>query len=573
MRRIYSSLPVPSPAPNIFRKIDRNLLKISRRHQSASDSRNGPQLATGFFNQFPNYCQMVEEAKNRARRSIIIDHCGITHIPLGEFSNIEQVYTIEREAGRRGITKVSLIEFASEEDADNITRQARHNEDRLMPVPMKIFRYPMLSNAPDPSKQGLQFPVENIRLSNRGDLDLNLKNYTDLVKRNTMSMVALKMRFITLVNLEQILCSGLFGAYELMPFGSSVIDTGSDLGDLDLVVTKRQSHNKLIMDTLYPKSEPTPPPSDSGIRLLHLDKSLPSSPSDQFGEMTAMKLFETIMKMFMPLTDDRALFFQSAKVPIIRFRARVTNIECDLSFNLGLDYRNRDILATNYSGIIMSQILYDICRKNNLFTAVVIYIRIFAKVTSITSKGPNVGFTNFQLLSLIMFYLQQVSLNKTTLVVHHNNRNPIIPPFKEIMNSQPIQLTDVELDTVLPRIIKGFFNYYSKFRFDEDKSLNLYTARIEPKPDNSCLYIVNPLDRRRNISHNVCRKGLAHFVDQCKQTNALLGGQYPRECPLSLLNNLMAENQQRSRSKSLDLGEVMFEGTNRIDQPPKRLLN
>lgn len=571
MRRIYSSIPVPSPAPNILGKTHKNLLRTPRRHRSGGD-RNGPQSATVFFNQFPNYCQMVEEAKHRARQSIIIDHCGASHIPLNVFPNIEQVYTIERDMGRRGSSKISLIEFSSEQDADQVSKQARHNEDRLMPVPMKIFRYPALASATDPSKLDLPYPVKYIRLSNRGDLNnISLKNYSDLVAKSTMSLVALKMRFITLVNLEQVLCSGLFGAYELMPFGSSVIDTGSDAGDLDLVVTRRWDHNKIISERFSAKG-PSPPP-DPAIKLLHLDKSLPSSSMDQFGEMAAMKLFETIMKAFMPLTDDRTLFFPQAKVPIIRFKARVTAIDCDLSFNLGLDCRARDILATNYSGIIMSQILYDICRKNQLFTAVVMYLRLFARVTSITSKGPNVGFTNFQLLSLILFYLQRISVSSTAQTIYFHDKDPIIPPFKEIMNSQPIQLADYQLNIVLPKVIRGFFEFYSKFKF-QTRSLNLYSSKIEPKPDNSHLYVVNPLDRTRNICHNVCRKGLSHFVDQCKLAHNELSGQDPRECPLSLLNSLLAEYQQRyTRSKSLDLGEVMFEGDNRLDQPPKRLLN
>lgn len=517
---------------------------------------------------------MVREAKNRARRSIIIDHGGAPNIALNEFRNVEQVYTIERDAGKKGIAKLSLLEFMSERDADEVSRQARHNEG-LLPVPMKIFRHPGHSVTLDPSKHDLPYPIRNVRLSQRIDLNSTLKNYSDIVSKNTMSLVALKMRFITLVNIEQVLCSGLFGEYELMPFGSSVIDTGSDFGDLDLVVTRKQDHDKIITETITRNPKPSPEPS---LKLLHLDKSLPSSPMDVTGAMSAMRWFDTIIREYMPLTDNTrqgVLFLPHAKVPIIRFKARTTSIDCDLSFNLGLDYRERDIMTTNYSGIIMSQILYDICRKNNLFTAVVIYFRIFAKISSITSKGPNVGFTNFQLLSLIIFYLQRISIDTAKPAIHYNDRNPIIPPFEEIMNSQPIHLVDEELDVILPKVIKGFFEYYSKFKFSK-RSLNLHNSRIEKKPDNSHLYVVNPLDRSRNICHNVCRKGLDNFIEQCKQAYDVLSGSEPQQCPLSLMNNLAEEYQQQfQKSKALDWGQVMFENDSqtRIDQPPKRLLN
>lgn len=488
---------------------------------------------------------MIKAAKGRARRSILIDHCGIAHIDLKkDFDNIEHVYSIEKETVR-GTSRLSLIEFKYEEDAEKIARQAKHNEG-LLPVPLKVFRYNGDTSSPPIDQQDLPFPVDRVRLSYEQELSPSITSYSDLVSNNMMSLVALKMRFITLVNLERVLCAGMFEEYELMPIGSSVSDIGSDSGDLDLVVTRKEDHQKLILDTLSNTKKVSR--QARAQKLLHLDKSLYSEAQDKSGVKGTMKWFDHILREYMPLTDGYGVVLLSrARVPIIKFTARITSIDCDLSFNLGLDYRERDIMATNYSGIIMSQLMYSLCRNNNLFSALVIYLKIFGRLTSITSKEPNIGFTNFQLLSLILYYLQQVTIasqNSKFKVVKTMNR-PIVPPFKNLLDSSyeypKTILTDDELNRALPELISGFFKFYSDFDFN-GSALNLVEGTMNRKKDNSSLYVVNPLDRSRNICHNVNKRGLDGLVKRVRDaTSELRNG----EDPLGLMKSLLLDNENK----------------------------
>lgn len=547
---------------------------IANQHEDTDES---PLLANLYFNRFPNYCQMITDAKSRARRSILIDHCGLENIDL-TFNNIEQVYSIEKET-KRGFTKLSLIEFKSENDAETVATQVRHNQG-LLPVPLKIFQY--TGQLAEPQRD-LPFPVENVRLSYKRDLSPLFDNYVDLSSKNMMSLAALKLRLVTLVNLERILCAGMFEEYELMPFGSSVIDIGCDSGDLDLVVTRKEDHNQTIMGSLASNSKTSADSVEQSAssKLVHLDKSLYSEIKDNSGVKGTMRWFDHILREYMPLTDGYGvLFVPHAKVPIIKFNARITSIDCDLSFNLGLDHRDRDIMTTNYSGIIMSQILYSLCRNNNLFTSAVIYLRIFGKLTSITSKTPGIGLTNFQLLSLIIFYLQQISLtsrpsssrgaNSSDYRVEFNadlNKNKqrsIVPPFKDLLSAKYprpdsiISLNDDQLNLLLPKVIMGFFEFYSRFDFNY-RSLNLYESRSEKKMDNSSIYVVNPLDRTRNICHNVNRKSLENLVNQVRlATSSLKNSKF--ECPLSFIKRLMVKQQQQQQQSQRKGSVLNFGG-------------
>jgi hypothetical protein len=285
---------------------------------------------------------MVAHAKSLAQRSVLIDHCGLERIDLtSEFNNVEHVYSIEKET-KRGFSKLSLVEFNSNDDAERLVKRAQHNEG-LLPVPLKILRYNG-RNSDSSVDQKLPFTMEQVRISYEKELSTSFSSYSELISNNTMSLIALKLRFITLVNFERILCSGMFSEYELMPFGSSVTDMGCESGDLDLIITRKVDHYKQIRNAIdssqrYPRYEQA-----ATSKLVHLDKSLYSETKDNSGFRGTMRWFDHVLREYMPLTDGfGVLTLHRAKVPIIKFTSRITNVECDLSFDLGLDHRDNDL--------------------------------------------------------------------------------------------------------------------------------------------------------------------------------------------------------------------------------------
>lgn len=529
--------------------------------------------ATTYFNRFSSYCKMVAHAKNLARKSVLIDHCGVEHIDLkSDLKNVDHVYSIEKE-NRRGISKLSLIEFKTHEDADRLVSQAGHNEG-LLPVPLKILRYNGRVSR-NIAKESFPFTVEDIRLTCQRELSPQYNDYTGLMANNMMSLVALKLRFITLVNFEKILCSGPFEDYELMPFGSSVIDMGCESGDLDLVITRKEDHCKSILNSVTFLRQPGTHSESS--KFVHLDKSLYSETRDLSGFRGAMKWFDHVLKEYMPLTDGFGVqSIYRAKVPIIKFTSRITNIDCDLSFNLGLDHRDKESSFQVLPGILMTEILYSICRNNNLIVALTIYLRIYARMNCITSKVPGVGMTNFQFMSLILFFLQRTSMPSSQLNRHasdtdgsqirheinivpaqSNDLAPMVPAFKDMMTEDyfvkthtPIQYSDTELNLILPNLIGHFFDFYSRFDFGR-YALNLHDGKLERKRDNCSLYVVNPIETNRNICHNVNRKAIDLFVKQIRLSLNTIRS--TNDCPLTLLKDLMVKhNTQAKRTRTFD---------------------
>lgn len=526
--------------------------------------------ATTYFNKFPSYCRMVAHAKSLAKRSVLVDHCGLEHIDISsELSNVEQVYSIEKET-RRGFSKLSLIEFKTGQDAERLVKRASHNEG-LLPIPLNFLRYNgrMASANKIVNQVDLPYKVEHVRISSEKELSTSFSSYAELVSNNMMSQVALKLRFITLVNFERILCSGVFEEYELMPFGSSMIDVASESGDLDLIITRKSDHHQAVKNAMHQAQKQYLKPNHTFIeshsaaavatspssKLVHLDKSLYSETKDTTRVRGLMRWFDHILREYMPLTDGLGvLTLHRAKVPIIKFTSRITNIDCDLSFDLGLDHREyRDGATVVNSGILMTEILYYLCRQNNLLTAFVIYMRLYAKLNSITSKVPGVGMTNFQFLSLLIFFLQQVKCDSPfTVTVQPTGQPALVPPFKDLLSGrhlensrEPICLNDDRMNHMLPLLLTKFFNFYSHFDFDLH-ALNLFDSTKDRKLDNSTIFVSNPIETNRNICHNVNRKAVETFVRAVRtaHTNMRTGR---GSCPLAMIRNLMIKHQKLSK--------------------------
>lgn len=131
-------------------------------------------------------------------------------------------------------------------------------------------------------------------------------------------------------------------------------------------------------------------------------------------------------------------------------------------------------------------------------------------------------------------------------------QSPLVQPFKYLLDSRRMsrfppnlyKFTDDQLNELIPRVVVGFFEFYSNYDFSY-QALNLFEAKNDRKLDNSPVYVTNPLDRKRNICHNVNRKGLDNFVQQVRTAAVQVGTS--DEDPLSLIRTLLVKyNQQMS---------------------------
>lgn len=476
-----------------------------------------PRLAIEYYDKFPSYCEMVKHAKGIARRSILIEHTGVKMIDLEQFTDIDRVFLISNKSKRNHQFDLSLIEFKTDEAANRAAGKGVF-QSNCLPIASRFFRY---RGGAYSSKSKLQYPIEEVSLPYRSETDTQFSTFTQFVSQNMMSLAALRLKFVTLVNLERSICSGLLENYELMPFGSSANHIGSDTGDLDLMMTPKHDHDAKI-DRILSKQKHWDQVQRSS--LYHLEK--PFNPRSD--SRMLMKHIHTMIREYVPFVNPSSVIgVYNATVPILKFSTLLSTIDCDLGFEPGGCVLSEPESQKVYSGVVMSHCLFQLCKQSNLVTALLIYLRIYCKLTDITCKGGTRRLTNFQLLSLILFYLQRRELTLTTNQSNRSQiklsraagrpRHSIVPPFDQIRNPiSPVHLNDDQLNEILPKIIVDFFAFYSHLDYNKF-GLDMCSGRITTKPDNSSIYVVNPIDRSRNVCYNVTSSAASYFSDQVNE--------------------------------------------------------
>ncbi|XP_045474456.1 poly(A) RNA polymerase, mitochondrial-like [Harmonia axyridis] len=318
---------------------------------------------------------------------------------------------------------------------------------------------------------------------------LNCESLSDQIKTlydmSRLTDLESRLRFLTARQIEMSL-SGMFPNAQVLPFGSSVNGFGKMGCDLDLVLT--------LSDR---KENP-----DS--RLIFHCKELS-------GDRTRnLEAISDILDLFQPgCTRLRKIL--RARVPIIKYYHKFTDVECDVSMS-------------NVSGVHMSDFLYMMGSLDPRVRPLVFAIRRWAKDVGLTNSSPGRWITNFSLTLLVLFFLQRPlhsspilpSLN--TLVKSAGSKDSFITEegvnCTFLRNIDKLHHTIINTET-LENLLCEFFEYYSQFDF-KTKSICLNEAVVLSKPDSSPLYIVNPLERGLNVSKNVSLEELDRFREEVR---------------------------------------------------------
>lgn len=495
-----------------------------------------PRAASSFIHRYKDYKSLIEDAKLRAQNTILIEHDADQHFL--KLEGVRNIFSLGKGT--------SLLEFISHRALRKATEGAIHQYGKF-PLKTRMFR---MSSQPK--------SIQVKKCTSTATMEKEFSTFEDLLKHHRMSEYAFRLRFFTLSQLEDILCQGLFTEYELLPFGSSVLEIGSNSSDLDILMT-RKNYEKWFVDSHVIQQSTLP--------LVHCDSDL-THIDEHYHRVIGINLLASTLKTFMPsIRRGSVLSIPKARVPIVKFTFDLTDVDCDLSLNLGL---TKGKLSDCHSGPLMSKLLFAICKSTNIFAAFATCIRSFARLRGITSSmHPNQSFTNFQLLTLIIFYLQQVPIPHQ--VKWKTGRQKfIIAPLSSSgtctsVNSRssecdyihnPDSQVDVDeevLYTILPNLIVDFFDYYDKFDFVSrgicllsGKTFNRYQ---ETDDRYSPVHVVNPFDRNLNVCKNVSEVALGNFL---KEIRAALKDINEKELSSScLLEILMKLNQGPVQSSQL----------------------
>lgn len=177
----------------------------------------------------------------------------------------------------------------------------------------------------------------------------------------------------------------------------------------------------------------------------------------------------------------------------------------------------------------MSELLYMFTQIDERVAPLVSSIRRWAQTSGVTNTSPGPWISNFSLTCLVIFYLQQ--LMKPVLPSINTLVAQARPQDKRIAEEDGLQCTflrDLNLlkfkkenTDSLDRLLIGFFEFYSQINFNECV-ISLNDAMLHPKPDNSAVYIVNPLEQTLNVTKNFSFQESERFRSEVRNAAWLL---------------------------------------------------
>nr|CAD7392082.1 unnamed protein product [Timema cristinae] len=390
-----------------------------------------------------------------------------------------------------------VVEFAKEDDVKSILSASGHvNISQVIPVhsPFLWFRAKEKSR-----KKGAQLNDEQtmpliVSSGNtsptQDELRLSMLSAESLSEQmnilycsSALDDLGIRLRFLTALQLELAL-NGLFPLITVLPFGSSVSGFGKVGCDLDLVLHLGPEHTEVYT---Y---------KDDNYRLVFHAKTSMGN-----GRTQVQRHMETIgdmCQMFLPGCTHIKRILQ-ARVPIIKYKQDFTGVECDLSM-------------TNMTAVYMGELLYIMGSLDDRVKPLVFAVRMWAREVGLTNPTPGRWITNFSLILMVIFFLQQ--------------RSPVLPPLKQLVAQAGPDDRRITPDGVnctfirdlkklteqneskkqnkdsLETLLLNFFEFYSSFDFSS-RAISIVEGMTIPKPEHAPLYIVNPLERGLNVSKNV----------------------------------------------------------------------
>ncbi|XP_042859934.1 poly(A) RNA polymerase, mitochondrial-like [Penaeus japonicus] len=513
-------------------------------------NRNYCQSGTG--ESFVPFDMLVSQRRNEARRSLLVEVAGLPsaadlHQVCSQYGTVRKMfhYTTRHSNVNK---EMILVEFSEAESLAKALQSTRSPPtDRIIPV-HSPFVWLSASRTTSPSSKTANarsstdivqetVPTDEelrLQLFQSGDVSEQIQKSYECQK---LTELGSRLRFFTCRQVEVAL-SGLFPQASVLPFGSSVNSFGRFNCDLDM-----------ILELFDVGSQ------DSSQRLVFQAKKSRSAANPRITMQRHMEVISDVLDNFVPgCSQVRKIL--AARVPIIKYRQDLTDMECDLSM-------------ANRSGFYMSEMLYLYGSMDKRVRPLIFALRRWAKDRHITSPYAGRWVTNFSLTLLILFYLMRTS-------------PPVIPPLQtliklagadDIRTTESINCTflrDLKILTAsdnkqsLEDLLRGFFEFYDKFDFKE-RGLSIVKGDDFTKPEHNALYIQNPLERELNVSRNVtleelerlrteithARYRLEEDVEQSKEEQRQQGWGL-----LSLWGASQQPQVQRGLNASIDWQEV-----------------
>lgn len=439
---------------------------------------------------------LVAQRRLEAQRSIVVQVLSDKSYPelhayCSQFGGIERAHHY-RISNYNGNFNYILVEFQSPDIKDAVLTsscyssdyQKQSQENPIIPVQSsflyfgkgkatKLFGNPLLQSINSTHRMGEHQLMDILgSAQNMEDQIQILYNATKLTD------VEVRLRFLAALQVEDAVKS-MFPHAVAYPFGSSMNGFGRTGCDLDLILRidcdrdiEKGSQSRLIFHTKEFLSN----------TRLQTQRNI-----DRIGD---------ILELFLPgIGNVRRIL--KARIPIVKYNHELLDLEIDLSMS-------------NLSGVYMSELLYLFGELDSRVKPLVFVIRKWANAVGLTNSSvPGPWITNFSLTCLVLFFLQQT-------------KRPILPPINLLVKSAAPEDQRITTDNInctflrnvnnlhfqtkngdsMGRLLFQFFEFYSQFDF-ANRAISLNEGRTVIKPDESAMYIINPLELGMNVSKNL----------------------------------------------------------------------
>ena len=360
-----------------------------------------------------------------------------------------------------------------------------------------------------------------------------------------MSALSTRLRFLACRQLELAL-SGMFPKAEVLPFGSSVNSFGKPASDLDMAVTLDGG-----VDV----------PSSSDSRLIFHAKSAANGHRLQvqrYGEF-----FFGALKNLLPGCQN-VHNISLARVPIVKYRQHLLNLDCDVSCN-------------SLSGFYMSELLYLFGELDPRVRPLVCAVQNWARRQGLMETArPTTFFTSFTLTLLAVFFLQ---LECRML--------PPIRTLRQLARPQDRRVCEDGTDCTFLRDISGrqsgfngrlgqadpaagdlllaFFRFYGHAFDYRRHAVCVVTGQLQPRrsadriggngsgKQSFFLDVTNPLEPDLNVAANVQEHALQKFQQRCRLSAALLEDSTDEKRSLSALFKNGSGEERRNQTDGGDV--------------------
>lgn len=217
-----------------------------------------------------------------------------------------------------------------------------------------------------------------------------------------------------------------------------------------------------------------------GSNSSDLDLCLMVSHEELDQKLEATALLSALLKAFRKLTFLQDLTLIRAKVPILRFKDRISSIECDLNINNSIGIRNTHLLSAY-------------ARSDPRVAPLVQFVKFWAKSQNINDAST--GTISSYSLSLMVIHYMQYGCSPPALPSLQAEYPAIFSATQDVrlinLDDRLPSFSSPNRDT-LGELFHGFLNYFAnRFDFETDAM----SVRLAKKVDKTVVMNQNP---RRN---------------------------------------------------------------------------